>query len=135
MGKPIFISYRTRDAAGHADHLFYALSECFPQQIFFDVETLQPGALWSQEIEDNVRECQVLLVVIGQDWLMCQDSKSGQRCLDRRVDWVRGEIEIALGRVPQPLIIPLLVADAGMPEADYLPETIQALPCLQYKAI
>src|SRR5215203_4276625 len=93
----IFINYRREDSAGHAGRLFDALSSGFSGRLFMDVDTLEPGVDFVDAINNAVGACEVLLVVIGQEWLTIKD-KSGLRRLDDPADFVRLEVESALER-------------------------------------
>ncbi|MBK8501036.1 MAG: hypothetical protein IPL46_01880 [Saprospiraceae bacterium] len=75
-------------------------------------------------INKAVEDCQVMLVVIGDEWLNAVNN-TGKRSIDKDDDFVRTEIEAALYRNIS--VIPVLVGDQSMPEADSLPETIRRL--------
>lgn len=120
----IFISYRREDSAGHAGRLFDALSEPFEGRLFMDVDTLAPGTDFFEAIDEAVGSCEALIVIIGREWLTVED-KAGRRRLDDPCDFVRREIESALGRKIR--VIPVLVQDAVMPSAGELPASLAAL--------
>lgn len=89
-----------------------------------DVTDIDPGRDFRLEIERAVGTCEVLLAVIGRDWLQTQTA-SGRRRLDDPGDYVRLEIAAALRRnIP---VIPVLVEGAGMPGAADLPEDLRPL--------
>ena len=51
----IFISYRRDDSAGYAIALFKQLSVHFgPEQIFMDIDTIEPGLDFVEVIEEAV---------------------------------------------------------------------------------
>lgn len=121
----IFISYRRDDSAGHAGRLFDRLKEQFgSERVFMDVEGIAPGADFVQAIDRAVNASQVVLAVIGPEWLSCKD-EHGQRRLADAGDFVRLEIAAALRR--DKVVIPVLVHDAEMPTEEALPSDIQAL--------
>ena len=60
--------------------------------------------------------------MIGPRWLTAADSR-GERRLSRADDYVRLEVETALGRNIR--VVPALVAGASMPVADDLPGTLE----------
>ena len=69
----IFISYRRTDAAGYAFALHRDLCQRFPsERIFFDRETIEAGEKFHERIRTAVTSCQVLLAMIGPDWLNAQ---------------------------------------------------------------
>src|SRR6185295_1424705 len=110
----VFINYRREDSAGHAGRVFDALSAHFAGRLFMDVDTLELGVDFVEAIDQAVGACEVLLVVIGREWLTIED-KAGNRRLDDPRDFVRLEIESALARKIR--IIPVLVQDVSMPRA------------------
>ncbi|CAN5282628.1 hypothetical protein BH23BAC1_BH23BAC1_09940 [soil metagenome] len=124
-GKNIFISYRRQDAAGEAGRLADSLKHYFnDDQIFMDVETIEPGVDFVEVISKAVSSCDVLLAVIGPRWLSIAHS-DGKRRLDDPDDFIRLEIATALKRNIR--VVPVLVNDASMPSADQLPEELASL--------
>jgi hypothetical protein len=75
-------------------------------------------------ITSAVRFCDVLLALIGPQWLTISD-EHGRRRLDDPDDLVRLEIEAAL--VHNIRVIPVLVDGARMPRADELPPSLARL--------
>jgi len=71
-----------------------------------------------------VGSCDVLLALIGNQWLTITD-QHGRRRLDDPHDFVRLEIEAALSRNIR--VIPILVDGARMPSADELPDSLDRL--------
>ena len=104
----IFINYRREDSSGHAGRLFDALSGHFAGRLFMDVDTLEPGVDFVEAIEQAVGSCEVLIVIIGREWLTIKHP-DGHRRLDDPADFVRLEVESALGRKIR--VIPVLVQD------------------------
>ena len=115
-----FISYRREDSQYVADRIHQSLAEVFGQEtVFKDVDSIPLGVDFSQEIKSEVGKCDVLLAVIGPDWLTAR-KPDGTRRLDDPEDWVRVEIEAALGG--KILVIPLMVEGAAtLPRSDQLP--------------
>jgi uncharacterized membrane protein YgcG len=121
----VFISYRREDTSGQAGRLYDALAEKLgPDNVFMDVDTIDIGVEFKHAIESAVSACDVLFVMIGPRWLTAADSR-GERRLSRADDYVRLEVETALGRNIR--VVPALVAGAIMPVADDLPGTLAAL--------
>jgi hypothetical protein len=122
----VFISYRRDDSGGYAGRLHEELEERLgPDQVFRDVDTLQPGQDFVNAIEARLRECRVCLVLVGRGWLAARDD-TGHRRLDRPDDYVRAEIAAALARA-EVLVVPVLVGGAVLPGAEQLPESLRAL--------
>ena len=120
----IFISYRRDDSAGHAGRLYDSLVAHFSrEQIFMDVDAIEPGEDFFEVIENAMGACGVLVVIIGRQWLESADAHG--RRLDRSNDWVRLEVAAALEKKIR--VIPVLVQGAAMPSAELLPETLATL--------
>ena len=77
--------------------LFDRLVHHFDGQVFKDVDSIQPGDDFVDVITTAVASCDVLLALIGVDWLTITD-EHGRRRLDSPDDFVRLEIEAALTR-------------------------------------
>ncbi|MGF7236935.1 MAG: toll/interleukin-1 receptor domain-containing protein [Frankia sp.] len=121
----IFMSYRRQDAAYPAGWLFDRLSDHFGHgQIFKDIDSIELGDDFVEAITLAVGSCDVLLALIGDEWLTVTD-EHGRRRLDDPDDFVRVEIEAALAR--QVLVIPVLVGAARMPSATDLPPSLAPL--------
>lgn len=122
----IFLSYRRDDSAGHTGRLADALRRRFGDaHVFQDVEGIAPGEDFVDAVQRAIARCNVLLVVIGREWLDARDT-NGQRRLDDPADHVRQEIAAALAR-DDVRVIPLLVENATMPRAADLPADITPL--------
>ncbi|MQA88558.1 MAG: TIR domain-containing protein [Streptosporangiales bacterium] len=122
---PIVISYRRDDAPGHAGRLYDGLAARFGgEQVFMDIDAIEPGIDFAQQISAVIGRCQVLLVIIGPRWLQMAD-RYGNRRLDAPGDYVRMEIETALSHGV--LVIPVLVHGAAMPSTDDLPPSVNQL--------
>ena len=121
----IFISYRRDDSQGEARHLFDDLKQHFGSNfVFMDVTTIGPGEDFRKAIDDAVKSCDALIVLIGKRWLG-STNPAGQRRLDEAMDFVRLEITIALQRNVR--VIPVLVQDAPMFSEHDLPEDLKPL--------
>jgi hypothetical protein len=123
-GPHIFISYRREDSPFYADFLFALLRAEVPDvRVFRDSDTLQPGMVFSEKIEETVAACDILLAVIGKKWFGAKEG--GRRRIDQEDDWVRLEIAAAL-RLNK-WVIPCLVGGAKMPSKETLPPDLAAL--------
>jgi hypothetical protein len=121
----IFISYRREDASGHAGRLYDQLADHFgPEQLFIDVDALEPGVDFVERIELAVGSADALVAVIGPRWLEVADAE-GRRRLDDPNDFVGLEIATALDRGIR--VVPVLVAGAVMPAERDLPVPLKAL--------
>lgn len=120
----IFISYRRDDSAGYTRAIHAQLAQRFSaDNIFMDVDSIEPGLPFDKVIGDAVGQCDVLLAMIGKRWLEPRDG-AGPRMNDPR-DFVRIEIAAALSRNIR--VIPVLLDGATMPTEDVLPEPLRPL--------
>jgi hypothetical protein len=123
MAGNIFINYRRGDDPGFTQALFSRLEQAFaPDRLFMDVDNIAPGLDFVQVLNEQVARCDVLIAVIGKNWLEAAD-ESGQRRLDNPEDFVRIEIESALSQKKR--VIPVLVNDARMPRSTELPDGLK----------
>lgn len=94
----IFLSYRRQDTAWQAVALYHRLAERFGEaQIFKDADNIRLGEDFTQKITQEVESCDILLALIGNSWLVAS-GEDGARRLDDPRDFVRLEIEAALGQ-------------------------------------
>jgi hypothetical protein len=96
-----------------------------------DVEGIPYGVNFKANIEETLGQCEVLLVVIGDQWLSASyhdGPKKGLRRLNDPEDYVRLEIELALAH--NITVIPVLVENAKMPGQNDLPEELANLALL-----
>ena len=121
----VFISYRREETAYAAGWLFDRLVDRFGRgQIFKDIDSIQLGDDFVEVITTAVASCDVLLALIGEQWLTITDEHGTAR-LDNPDDFLRLEIEAALTRDVR--VIPILVAGARMPRPDQLPPSLAKL--------
>ncbi len=129
----IFINYRKDDSSWNALALYNELQKYFSKdQIFKDFNTILPGDDFVVSIDNALRKCDVLIVVIGKSWLGMKDI-SGKRRLDDPDDFVRLEVATALARNIQ--VIPVLFDDVPMPRSDELPDNMKSLYRRQFVEI
>jgi hypothetical protein len=121
----IFVCYRRGDASHQAGRLFDHLIVHFGKgNVFKDVDSMPLGEDFRRILGEKVGECDVLLALVGDDWLSATVS-GGARRIDDPADFVRIEIETALGReIP---VIPLLVGQAPVPAPESLPPSLRGL--------
>jgi hypothetical protein len=121
----IFLSYRRGDTAGYAGRLADGLAERFgAPQIFRDVDSIPAGTDFVEAMQAAVAGCDVLVAVIGREWLTATDA-AGKRRLDDPEDFVRLEIAAALDHDIR--VLPVLVEGAVMPPAKLLPPPLAPL--------
>ena len=121
----VFISYRHEETAWQAVSLFDRLADRFGRgQIFKDIDSIQLGDDFVEVITTAVGSCDVLLALIGEQWLTITDEQGRPR-LDNPDDFVRLEIEAALTRNVR--VIPILVEGARMPRPNQLPPSLAKL--------
>ena len=90
--------------------------------VFMDVDSVALGRDFRQVLQESLASCDLVLVIIGRDWLDAK-SGSGQRRIEDPEDFVHLEIGVALKRnIP---ITPVLVQRAEMPTAQHLPHGIK----------
>ena len=123
----IFISYRRSETRGYVGWLSYCLEDEFGREnVFRDVETIGI-AQWRTSIDEAIRLADVVLCVMGDQWLTVE--KSGIRRLDDPKDMVRFEVGMALRcKAQHNRVVPTLLEDAQMPLPEDLPDELKELP-------
>lgn len=121
--KDIFISYRREDSAGDTSRLVSSLKQYFSiDRIFYDTEAIPFGEDFTKVIKKSIKQCEVVLIMIGRKWLL---NPNGQIPLMDENNWVRIEIETALKQGK--FILPILIDGAKMPDKSDLPPSIATL--------
>jgi Tol biopolymer transport system component len=121
----IFISYRRSDSAPWAGRIYDSLVDTWGEDdVYMDVDTIAPGDDFRTAIATTLARSDVVLVIIGPEWLTVTD-EHGKRRLDDRADVHRNEVVSALNREVR--IIPVLVGGATMPEPSDLPAPMRQL--------
>jgi len=125
MPMRVFLSYRRADLGGHAaavvGRLYDRLVERYGKQnVFMDVDTIPAGVRFDQFIGNAVARADLLLAVIGPQWVEQIQARAGEGN-----DFVRLEIESALARSMP--VVPVLIGGARMPQARDLPESLASL--------
>lgn len=114
----IFISYRRSDGTAMAKRLETKLERTWPAAEVFRDETDGIGGIdWKERIRNEIRNADVVLVLISRDW-------GGQR-IHQSQDLVAREVSYALNR--DCLVFPLILTGAEMPTAKELPDELKAL--------
>jgi hypothetical protein len=121
----VFISYRREDTADSAGRLYDALvARCGKGRVFLDVGSIDPGVNFAGAVAEALASCDVLLAVIGRQWLTVTDARGRPR-LEDPDDLVRFELTTALANGIR--VIPVLVQGARMPTSDQLHDGVKAL--------
>lgn len=119
-----FISYRRRDQSGMimANMICRELRARYGEKsIFLDVDSRTPGLSFPVKVERALKATDVVLVVIGPDWLRLLNERRG----DPR-DWVRYEVAESLKRSELP-VVPVCLPEVEVPRPDELPKELEDL--------
>ena len=125
MPSKVFISYRRDDSAAFAGRVHDRLEREFGRDLLFmDVDAIPLGADFVEVLGREVAKCDVLLAIIGPNWVDAR-ADDGSRRLEDDNDFVRIEIATALARgIP---VIPVLLEGTKVPRADQLPSDLKGL--------
>ncbi len=130
MKYALFINYRRDDSISEARLIKNALvTEYGAGRVFMDVESIELGDEWPKKIKAKLERANVLIAVIGPEWLRAGMDEWGRRRIDQPKDWVRLELEYAFRKKIQ--VLPLLVRGGKMPPAAALPRGIRKLASTQ----
>jgi len=120
----IMVSYRRADQDPSGRVADFLRREYGAASVFFDVTSIPTGANYHDKIAQAIRASDVVVAVIGPNWLgKSQDGTSAR--ISNPADSVRIEIETAQ-KLGKP-IFPVLVKDMTMPMESDLPETLHFL--------
>ncbi|SES13433.1 toll/interleukin-1 receptor domain-containing protein [Lentzea albida] len=115
----IFINFQTGDGDGAACALDERLSSEFGRdEVLRSSRSIELGVDHRPALEEGVRHCRVLLVVIGPHWNV--------KALWEDDDWVRREIAEAL-RLRKRVIPVLFGKGTRLPDEDSLPDDVKGL--------
>jgi TIR domain len=118
----IVVSYRRSDSQAIAGRIVDRLIAQFGEQsVFMDVDNIPFGIDFRQHIQSVLSQAEVLIAVVGPDWLGA--GPDGKSRIQEEDDPVRVEIETALRQ--EIMVIPVLVNGAGMPKAAALPDSLE----------
>jgi hypothetical protein len=118
----IAISYRRSDSSAITGRIFDRLAAHYGKEsVFMDIDNIPFGTDFRTHIQAVLRETEVLIVVIGRQWLGA--GAAGAVRMSQESDPVRAEVEAALARaIP---LIPVLVDGAKMPDSGELPASLK----------
>jgi pterin-4a-carbinolamine dehydratase len=118
MSNSIFVNYRHSDAQHAAMAIASILKHSFAEgEVFIDRSSIRGGRDWPNSISNALESAQVLVAVLGEDWLRSWDGH-GRRRIDHPKDWVRLELRRAFERgIP---VVPVLLENAEIPPPEAL---------------
>jgi hypothetical protein len=119
----IVISYRREDTKWIVGRIFDRLEQHYGREnVFMDIDAISPGLDYRDHIRNTLQGADIVLAVIGPQWLAVE-KETGQPRIADETDWVRIEIDAALGKkIP---VIPILVDRARLPKPSELPEAVR----------
>jgi hypothetical protein len=119
----IAISYRHEDTRWIVGRIFDHLVDHYGRDsVFMDIDGVPLGLDFRDQIRNTLQRSDILLAVIGPQWLAAR-KETGQPRIADEADWVRLEIEAALGKkIP---IIPVLIDRTPLPKPNELPEALR----------
>jgi len=120
----IAISYRRQDSSSVAGRLYDRLQNEFGKgSVFMDFDSIPYGVDFRDHIKQTLQRAKVVVAIIGPDWSGGRDL--AKRRIDDPADFVRLEVASALeSGIP---IIPVLINNTPMPDAQSLPPALEAL--------
>jgi hypothetical protein len=126
MSQKVFISYRRDDSKYQARQICNALQQVLPRgNVFMDIDAIPPGADFVELLQGFVKQCDILLALIGPGWTNVTDPKTNQRRLQNERDLVRVEVREALTRNIR--VVPVLLDGTPMPDVNQLPDDLKKL--------
>ncbi len=76
-GLRVFLSYRRDDSAAYTGRLYDTLSTQLGAGVFMDVDAIPLGSDFVDEIHTALRDCDVVLVMIGPIWISHHHGRFG----------------------------------------------------------
>lgn len=120
--RKIFFSYRRGDNAEFVERIRDWFVQSFGREnVFMDFDTIPPFTRFSDFIRDRVMECDLLIAIIGPQWIHLLN----ERMADDEEDFVRTEISLALQAGKK--IAPICIKGAKSPGADDLPDDMRLM--------
>ncbi|MEP6989213.1 MAG: toll/interleukin-1 receptor domain-containing protein, partial [Chloroflexota bacterium] len=121
--RKIFISYRRADNPDFVERIRDWFAWKYGRDsVFMDFDTIPPFTPFADFIRDKVRECDLLVAIIGTDWVKSLNDRI-KNADDE--DYVRTEIRLAL-ELKKP-IAPICIKKAAIPNVRDLPLDLRAM--------
>lgn len=121
----VFISYRRADSSGWVQLLDERMAPVLgSDNLFCDLRSIRMGREFEQELRARLLECDVVLVVISQNWATIPGRGAKSRLFDTE-DLVQLEVALALEAGIE--VVPVLCPNVAMPSAQQLPARIRGL--------
>jgi hypothetical protein len=118
----VFISYRRRDTQYAVPQLRERIEAVLgPGTVFHDVVSIQPGVDFRPELSKGIGRADVILILIGREWLDELNERRG----GPEEDQVAVEVELALASGKP--VVPLLLDQISMPGPAELPHELAPL--------
>jgi hypothetical protein len=114
----VFVSYRRQDLPAAAGRIAESLADHLgPRRVFLDMQSIAPGAEFGVEIQKALRDCRVVLCLIGPRW----DTNR----LGDDDDYIRREVRAAIeARKP---VVPIVAYGGRLPDRNALPNDLHGL--------
>lgn len=125
----VFVNYRNTDYQWSITLDTELKSRFGATVVFRATRSIPPGDNFKDTINAALASTQVMVTIVGPQWLDVRDPESGQPRLGDPEDWVRREIAYALQH--QIRVLPVLVEDAPTLKPEQLPAEIAELASLQ----
>lgn len=123
----VYISYRRADSRPEATAIFTLLSNCGFLNPVMDLDLSIPSEVDARKvIAEEIRSSDLVIVVIGPDWLKIRDERGNYRIRNPN-DLVRVEVETCIV-VDHRRVILVLVNGAEAPNPEELPPILASLP-------
>lgn len=118
----LFVNYRRADHRDFVEHMrTWFMIRYGRENVFMDFDTIPPFARFEDFIRQKVRECDVVISIIGPRWLELLQEKEAAG----KPDYVRIELEEALQHGK--LIAPVCIQGARVPAEELIPAPLHPI--------
>lgn len=122
----VFVSYRRGDIADVAGRIGDHIMWKFGTRVFIDLDAIEEASIFPAVIAKELARCDLVLALIGRDWLPSEVVKGGSWPSD---DWVHLELRVAIKQRKK--IVPVLVNGVAMPDPRHFPQDIRIIASTQ----